>query len=69
MASKVPRETDAYVDQRLGTVSNAMIVGTTATPMMEKASHECSQSHFLFNFMGRAYAAFMMAAHKTNRIA
>jgi hypothetical protein len=69
MASKVPRETDEYVDQRLGTVSKAMIVGTTATPMMEKANHDCSHSHFLFSFIGSAYEAFIIAANKTNRIA
>src|ERR1700722_411468 len=62
-------ETVAYVDHRPGTVNSAITVGTTATPMMEKANQECSHSHFLFSFMGRAYAAFMIAAHKTNRIA
>ena len=69
MAAKVPVETATYVDHSLGTVSIAIKVGTTATPRMEKANHECSHCHFLFSFMGSAYAAFMMAAHKTSRIA
>src|ERR1039457_4935460 len=67
--SNVPVETSAYVDQSPGTVSSAMMVGTTATPRIEKANQECSHSHFLFSFMGSAYAAFMIAAHNTNRTA
>src|SRR5579862_2375277 len=46
-----------------------MIVGTTATPKMEKANQVCSHAHFRLSFMGRAYAAFMIAAHRTNTIA
>src|SRR6266571_7009702 len=67
--ARVPPETAEYVDQSPGTVSNAIRVGKTATPRTEQANHECSQSHFRFSFMGSAYAAFMIAAHKTNRTA
>src|SRR6202795_3531157 len=69
IAANVPPETSEYVDHSLGTVSSAIMVGTTPTPRMEKANHECSHSHFLFSFMGSAYAAFMIAAHNTNRTA
>jgi hypothetical protein len=69
MAANVPQEIVEYVDHNWGTVSSAITVGTTATPKTEKANQECSHCHFLFNFMGSAYAAFMIEAHKTNKIA
>src|ERR1700722_11441851 len=52
--ANVPAETSVYVDQSSGTLSRAITVGTTATPRIENANHECSQSHFRFSFMGRA---------------